>query len=172
MKAGQSSQLFSILLLALILVGAIVFVLPMRDTIASLSTQKDTLTQELLTLDTQYQALSALSEDVSQSETTKLKLLAAVPVGYDQDALILELTGLASESGFELNAIGFSLGQDPVYGKTISVATNVKGSFSELVDFLQKLENADRLFRVKSLSLQRLSATEVSFNIAIEAYYQ
>lgn len=172
MKTGQSSQLMSILLLLLIIVGSVVFVLPMRDKITEYEAQKVTLTTELQTLETQYDDLSALAKEVSQSETAKLKLLASVPVGYDQDALILELTKLAEDTGFSLNAISFSLGQSEVFGKTISVATNVKGSFNQMVDFLQKLEGADRLMRVVSLSVQRMSATDVGFNLAIEAYYQ
>lgn len=172
MKAGQSSQLVSILLLLLILVGATVFVLPMRDSIVGLKAQEATLTESLATLDAQYEELAALSKEVSQSETTKLKLLSAVPVDYNQDALILELTELASQTGFQLNSLSFSLGQSELYGKTISVATSVKGSYEQLIDFLQKLEGADRLMRVTSLSVQRLSSTDVGFNLSVEAYYQ
>lgn len=172
MKAGQSSQLVSILLLFLIIVGALVFVLPMRDSIVVLEGQEAVLMDELLVSDAQYEELSSLSKEVSQSETAKLKLLSAVPVGYDQDALILDFTKLAEETGFEFSAISFSLGQSEVYGKTLTVATSVKGSFNQMVDFLQKIEGADRLMRVVSLSVQRFSATEVGFNLAIEAYYQ
>ena len=172
MKTGQSSQLMSILLLMFIIVGSVVFVLPMRESIVTLSAQKDTLTEELLVLDTQYEDLSALSKEVSQSETAKLKLLSSVPVGYNQDSLILDLTDLADQTGFQLNSIAFSLGQSALYGKTITVATSVKGSFDQLIEFLQKLEGANRLMRVTSLGVQRLSATEVGFNLAIEAYYQ
>lgn len=172
MKAGQSSQLVSILFLFLIIVGSLVFVLPMRDSIVALTAQEAALTTELIELNTQYEDLSALSKEVSQSETAKQKLLTAVPVGYNQDSLILDLTDLAEQTGFRLNAISFSLGQSELYGKTITVATSVQGSFSQMIEFLQKIEGANRLMRVTSLSVQRLSASDVGFNLAIEAYYQ
>ncbi|QQR55399.1 type 4a pilus biogenesis protein PilO [Candidatus Peregrinibacteria bacterium] len=172
MKTSQSSQLISIFLLFLIIVGAVVFVLPMRDKITALKSQEAVLAEELQTLDTQYEALSTLSKEVSQSETTKLKLLSAVPKGYDQDALILELTDLAAQTGFTLNAISFSAGTSQDYGKILSVSSSVKGSFEQMIEFLQLLEGADRLMRITSLSVQRLSASEVGFNLTLEAYYQ
>ena len=172
MKTTQSSQLISISLLFLIIVGTVIFVLPMRDDIAAYEGQKATLAQEVATLDVPYADLSALSKEVSQSESTKQKLLSAVPSGYDQDALILELTSIASETGFELSALSFSIGQNPDYGATVTVSTSVKGSFDQMVDFLQKLEGADRLMRVTNVSVQRMSASDVAFTLTIESYYQ
>lgn len=172
MKTGQSSQLVSILLLFLIIVGATVFVLPLREEIVALQAEEAVLTTELQELEAKYLALDELSKKVSQSESTKLSLLRADPVGYDQDQLILDLTEMAEEGGFDLNVLSFSPGVSEAYGNTLQVATNVTGSYDQMISFLQSLESADRLMRVTSVNIQRLTASSVAFNLEIEAYYQ
>jgi Tfp pilus assembly protein PilO len=172
MKTGQSSQLLSILLLLLMILGGVFFVLPMRTTIADLNAQKDTVTEELNTLQTEYDSLSSLAEEVSKSQSAKDALMKAVPVGYAEDDLLLDLSAMTSEIGFKLNAINFSTGTDARLGKTITVTTNLTGNYDQLVDLLQKLESSERLMRVKSLNIQRTSATAIAFNVQIEAYYQ
>jgi len=172
MKNSQSSQLLSVLLLLLMLVGGVFFVLPMRDNLVVLQTQKDSVTQSLNDLQSQYDALSALADEVSKSATTKDSLMKAVPQGYGEDALLLDLDSMTSASGFNLNALNFSAGTDENLGNTISVTANLTGSYDQLVKFLQKVESSERLMRVKSLNVQRTSTTAIAFNLLIEAYYQ
>lgn len=172
MKTSQSSQLLSILLLLLMMVGGIFFVLPMRDSISALSTQKDTATSDLTALQTEYDSLSSLADEVSKSQSTKDALMKAVPAGYAEDDLLLDLSGMANDVGFKLNAINFSLGTNADLGKTIMVTENLTGTYAQLVDLLQKVESSQRLMQVKSLNVQRTSATAIAFNLQIEAYYQ
>jgi len=172
MKTGQFSQLFSILLLFLIILGATVFVLPMRDSIATLQMNKETAAAELQTLETEYETLAALSEKVATSETTKQSLMAAVPSGYAQDQLLLDLSEMASDLKFTLNALNFSDTTSEDFGKTITMTANFSGTYDQLIALLQKLETSNRLLRVVSLNVQRTSGTEITFNMNIEAYYQ
>lgn len=172
MKSSSTSQLFSLLLLFLMIVGAVFFVMPMRDSIAVLSTQRTTSVDALTALQTEYDSLSALASEVSQSESAKESLLKAVPSGYGEDTLITDLSGMAQEAGFELNAMTFGVDVDEQLGKTISVTANLTGSYDQLVDFLQSVEAAPRLMRVTTLNVQRTSASAVAFNVQIEAFYQ
>ncbi len=172
MKNNSFSQLVSIVLLFLIILGSVIFVLPMRDTIAALQVTETALSGELATLETNYEALNSLSEEVATSETTRDSLKAAVPVGYDQDALLLELSTITDEIGFTLNAVSFSDTVSPEYGKTINISANFTGTYDDLVSFLQAIESADRLMRVSNMSFQRTSSSAVAFNVSIEVYYQ
>lgn len=154
------------------IVGGSFFVLPMRTTIEGLSTQRDTVTEELTTLQTEYDSLSALADEVAQSQTTKDALMKAVPSGYSEDTLILDVAAMASDVGFKLNAMSFSDDTDPDLGNIISITANMTGNYDQLVDFLQKVESSARLMQVKSLNIQRTSATAIAFNVQLEAYYQ
>ncbi|MFA4815036.1 MAG: type 4a pilus biogenesis protein PilO [Candidatus Gracilibacteria bacterium] len=144
----------------------------MRGKITAAEATEDTFTSELTVLEATYENLKALSEDVAGSETTREILKTAVPSGYDQDALLLELSALASDAGFTLNAVTFSDTVSEEYGKTITMAMSLAGTYDDLVAFLQAVEGAERLMRVTSMSIQRTSGSAISFNLSIEAYYQ
>jgi Tfp pilus assembly protein PilO len=172
MRKGQITQLFSVLLLMLLVVGVAVFVFPMREKVAGLKVERDAISDQLQGLQSELDSLTALSEDVAKSEATKDALLASVPSGYSQDGLILELSEMSEDLSFDLNAMNFSQSVSQDYGNTVTVAANFSGSYDDLIDFLQKLEIASRLMRVTSLSVQLTSTESVVFNLNIEAYYQ
>lgn len=172
MKNSSLSQLVSIVLLFLIILGSTVFILPMREKIAMLQGNRDALSTELALLEADYQDLKTLSENVASSEMTRTLLKAAVPVGYDQDALLLELSEMAEGVGFTLNAVNFSSTVSEMYGNAITMSANFTGTYDDLVAFLQALESADRLMRVENMSIQRTSTSTIAFNVSIEAYYQ
>ena len=152
--------------------GSVLFVLPMGDKIDALKLSKDAMGIELQALQTQYDDLSELSEKVAASETTRAWLKAAVPAGYQEDTLLLELAQMAEDLNFELNAVNFSDTVDEVNGNKLSVTANFNGTYEDLVAFLQKIETADRLMQVTSLGVQRISTSEIGFSLALEAYYQ
>lgn len=172
MKTGQYSQLISIVLLFLIVLGAVLFVFPMRDDIEAYKTQETALAAEVANYEAQLSELTALSEQVATSETTKQTLMAAVPDGYSQDELILELSSIAEDLEFTLNAVNFSDTTSEEFGNTVEMTANFSGTYEELIAFLQKLETAERLMRVVSLNVQRTTTTDIAFNVGIEAYYQ
>ena len=172
MKKGQVTQLVSILLLLLLVTGVAIFVLPMRGKIADLKVDRGAVVDELQGMQSELDNLTALSDDVASNETTKNALLASVPSGYSQDDLILELSEMAEDLGFDLNAMNFSQAVSQDYGNTVTVAANFSGDYDDLIDFLQKVEIAGRLMRVTSLSVQLTSTEDVVFNLNIEAYYQ
>ncbi len=172
MKNNSFSQLVSIVLLFLIIVGSVVFVLPMRDKIAELKVAKEAATTEVATLESTYADLQALSEQVATSESTRDALKAAVPSGYDQDSLLLELSSMGEDLGFKINAITFGDTVSEQYGNTISISANITGTYDDLVAFLQEVEAADRLMQVTSMSVQRTSSSAISFSLTLEAYYQ
>lgn len=172
MRQGQSLQLISIVCILFIAIGAVLFVLPMRTSITNLKAQKETANLSLASLDDEYAKLSALSTEVAKSESVKQALLEAIPVSSAQDSLILELSKIAEDSGFDLNSVNFSDSTKDGGGSVLSANANLAGSYDNLFAFLQKVETAKRLMRVQSISLQRTSSEGVSFNISIDAYYQ
>ncbi len=172
MRKNQASQLLSVLLLLLISVAVMVFVLPMRGDVDALRVEKEALTGQLQAAENEYSSLQALSEEVSGSNSVREELLDAVPEGFSQDDLILELSEIADGAGFKLNAMNFSESVSQNYGSMVTVAANLSGDYEDLLKFLQKVENAERLMRVTSVSVQLTSTEDVVFNLNIEAYHQ
>ena len=147
-------------------------VMPMSDEVDALKAEVESASNELQGLQSEYEALSALAEEVAASEATKTALLSAVPQGPEQDELIDELAGLAEDAGFDLNAVNFSLSTDNHSGDHLRVTANFTGLYDELIEFLQNLEGANRLMEVSSLSLQRTTTEDIVFNLTIQAYHQ
>ncbi|MFT7184342.1 MAG: type IV pilus assembly protein PilO [Oceanicoccus sp.] len=172
MSKGHSSQLISIILLFVIILGSVFFVVPIRDNIEDLFAERELATEDLLVLQTEYDNLSALAEEISKSEATQDALKKAVPVGVDQDSLILELTELAEGAGFNARVMSFSLRTDQDFGNTLGVSLSLNGAYDDLIVLLQEIEGAERLMQVESISVQRTSTEEITFSLNIEAYYQ
>ncbi len=172
MKKAQLSQLMSILLLFLILVGAVVITVPLNQKVKEIKANKVVAGDLLQQTQTDFDDLNALLAEVSTSEATKAALVSAVPVGVAQDEFILELTELSKEAGFDLNAMNFSTAVDQALGGKLIVAANFSGDVDDLIKFLQSIEKADRLMQVTSLNVQLTSTEDVVFNLNIEAYYQ
>ena len=169
---GQTSQLLSLILLALLIGGVLLFVSPLQKKVAANRASVDVRSLELQSLQSEFDSLKTLADEVAKSEAKRDILLNAVPIGHSEDDLLVELTDLTASLAFGVNAINFALGSDPDLGDTVTVTANFEGSFANLVEFLQQIENADRLFQVKSISVQRTGTDEVVFNLIIEAYYQ
>ncbi len=145
---------------------------PMKDNVEDLAVQRDAASVELQGLQSQYEELAALAAKVSESAASKAKFLASVPVGTAQDKLLDELTKISADLKIDMNSISFSKSTDKDFGNYLNVSASFKGSYSELISFLQKIENAERLMRVTTLSVQLTSTTDAVFTLGLEAYYQ
>lgn len=168
----QFSQLVSVLLLIAIAVGAFVFVGPMRTNVSELKVQVENAGIELQALNDEKDRLSAMAAQIGDSESSKDELLDAIPVGENQDAIITELDKLADEKGITMNSLNFSTSSDEEFGNILNISANFAATYENLLGFLQKIENADRLFKVNSLNVQLSNTTDAVFNLNLQAYYQ
>lgn len=170
MKNSQS-QLLSVVLLLILVLGGIFFVNPLRESVAEMKVDRDDSVSRLAQSQLSLESMKLLAEEVS-AESAKADLLDAVPVGNAQDELILEMESIAKKAGFDLNAVNFTEGSDAEYGQKVIVAANLAGSYDDLVEFLQRVENADRLMTVDSMTVQLTSTDSVVFNVSLSAYHQ
>lgn len=112
------------------------------------------------------------------AETERARLLKAVPVGLNQDQLVLDLSAMADEVGISLNSMTFSPQDNAgMEADTVSVVANFTGNYEDLVALLQAFETADRLFTLNSISVQLGEASvdnkpQMSFSVIFDAYYQ
>jgi Tfp pilus assembly protein PilO len=172
MSKNPFSQLLSVLLLIALALGVVLFVFPMQDRIETAKAEKALMAAELQQVQSQFDSLTAISGSIAKSQATKNSLLAAVPKGFGQDEFLEELSAIAKETRFDLSAMSFSESVSTDYGEILNVSVNFSGSFTQLIPLLQKIETADRLMTVRSISVQRTSSDRVVFNLSIEAYYQ
>ncbi len=166
------TSLVSVLLALGILLAFYLWILPTNARIQALKIQRDQVISERQAAETSYATLQTLSADLSQSQSIQDDLLKAVPVGYSQDSLISELFSLAQNLKFSLSTVSFSPSTGETGAGVLQISASLQGSEDDLITFIRRIEEADRLLDLKSFSVQDFSATEVIFNLSLEAYYQ
>lgn len=172
MTQSNRLQLTAVVLLFLLIIGILLVILPMRSRNAALKVTHATALTERQQLEDRLEKLEALSEQVASSAAAKKTLLQAVPKGLNQDELILELKELSDKVSYDLSTMSFSVTNSAEFGNTVSIGASLSGGYSDLIAFLRNIENADRLFRVKSIAAQRTNNEGVYFNVVLEAFYQ
>lgn len=170
--ANRSFEWMSVVLLLIMIGGAFVVVLPLREDVVALKSERASIVAQKQELEARYDELSALSSEVTQSEASKKTLLRSVPVGFAQSALLTDLVRMSQEVEFNLGNITFSPGNSEQEGEYLMLSLNLRGSYGKLFDFLKKLENAPRLFRIVSINVQRGEGEDIIFNVILNAYYQ
>ncbi len=166
------TSLISVLLALGILLAFYLWILPTHARIQALKIQRDQVISERQAAETSYATLQALSADLSQSQSIQDDLLKAVPVGYSQDSLISELFSLAQNLKFSLSTVSFNPSTGETGTGVLQISASLQGSEDDLITFIRRVEEADRLLDLKSFSVQDFSANEVIFNLSLEAYYQ
>jgi len=111
----------------------------------------------------------------SISEVEKLLLDKKIPSVLNQPELITKLTGFAENADLSLNSINFS---NPQASKNqLSRATinaNLTGGFDGLLKFLKAMEDSDRKFVTKNITIQKgqtQGVLRVNFSLTIEVFY-
>lgn len=168
----QFLQIISIVLLILIGLGILVFVKPLMVSIKDLKLQTASAGTELQSLQAEQDRLAEMAVKIGDSDAQKKDLLKAIPVGNNQEEILSELSALAKTQGLVMNSVNFALSTSADFGNSITIAANFEATYDKLITFLQKIENAERLYKVKSINVQLTSSSTSVFNLNLEAYYQ
>lgn len=156
---------------------------------------------EKAVLDKQSAALTQAKKDIAEYEGLEKIAKSIVPQEKDQARTVLEIVKLANESGISISSITFPeslLGEVKKGGKTsgntdpnttqLTPVTDIKGlfvmeinvqsdqekpiSYTQLLDYLKKLESNRRTAQVTSISIQPSSTNRnlISFTLVLNSY--
>ncbi|MCC6643539.1 type 4a pilus biogenesis protein PilO [Candidatus Peregrinibacteria bacterium] len=174
---NQKSNVFSLLLLLLIVAIGLFWFKPNWDEVSALqvtetakATQKDALAKQIQELK------DAQANLAGTSEINQATVLTAIPENYGQDQLINQIVDIAKKNDVNLSSISFSVqtnSQDAIKKSTISLS--MTGSEADLLRLLRGLESNPRKLVVRNVTVQ-LGRTEnlerANFNISMDAFYQ
>jgi len=127
-----------------------------RDQVAATDSQNQELQNTI-------RRLKELSRNATQQAATLRTLRAAIPANPDLGEFILQANDIASASGIDFLSIAPS---PPVASSTggpattIAVTLQVDGGFFQVLDYLNRLEDLERLMLVDSINVA--TATESS----------
>ena len=162
-------------------------VLPKKSEVAVKDSQLQKLTTQNAGITSQLNKLNELV-GILQSHPQDVKELdEALPLNGKTFDLQLLLESFANQSGLAIGSINLSgnlgaivagntaLLADPYSAtrslQTISGEDYVIGTFPQLMDFLKKVENSDRIMQVSSLEVSGDKNNGLALKINFEAYY-
>lgn len=155
----MSSRLKAVVALAVaVLVVIVWFFFYYRPAGDDLSEKEDALKEaraEQVALEDELDSLRALDEEAPSQEAELRRLNAAVPPEPELDTFILEANEIAVEAGIDWLAISPS---PPTVGavggaSVITMTIDVEGGFFQVLDYLNRLEDLERLVVVDSVAI-------------------
>lgn len=176
---SNKASLIGVLGIVLTIAAFIFFVRPLGSDVAVVKADVMAKSDEVEKLKTQLESLKA-SEDALNltTEVSRLETLKAVPSKINQDQVIRDLIEIAKTYDVNLNSISFSKGFNDQEGiGTLRVSSSFEGDYTDLMDFLEGLEQNARVFKVDSISVQvsKLDISDVeraNFSLSIETFFQ
>lgn len=134
---------------------------------------------KLSELNTKIDEYKAAEEKMGvETEVQKVSLINSIPVGVNQDKVIEDLYKIAKANEVDLKSLSFGV-SDGVYGNVgaLRINSSFEGNYSDLINFLEGIEDNLRLFKVSSVNVQIGEGEEgeskrVTFSLTIDAFYQ
>lgn len=146
----------AILIIAVVATG-IFFINPLRDQIIELKEAKGEKSVQLAELEEEYKKLKKIAENLPTEKVAQRKLLYAIPETLNQDLLIKSIKKIAEKNEIFFSSISFSIAKDSNLGEGISavrISATFKGSYDDLINFLEAIEESRREIVVKSINVQ------------------
>ncbi len=176
---SNKSNLIGILLVVMAITGYSLFLNPLNAQMDDLQADIEAKNVELADVSAQIEEYKAAQEEFDlTTEVSRLNSLKAIPVGANQDDVIRDLVEVAENYDITLNSISFGLGRSQIEGiGSLRVNASFEGNYTDLIDFLEGIEQNERLFVVENISVQ-VSTLEISkieranFSLTIQSFYQ
>ncbi|MBV8951682.1 MAG: type 4a pilus biogenesis protein PilO [Actinobacteria bacterium] len=124
------------------------------------------------TLRAQLSNLRGLESNRSKQQAVLQKLSAAVPPTPDLATFILQANDIATQSGVNWLQVSPGVPTAAAGGPTtISLTMQLEGGFSQVYDYLNRLENMQRLVLVDSVNLTSKASTSAQpvLSVAVSA---
>lgn len=142
-------------LVAVVVAWFFLYYSPKGDDLSALDGELDEAVAEESELETQLELLERLEAEAPAREAALRRLNAAVPVQPDLDVFILEANEIADLSGVDWLSVSPT---PPAAGGTagvsvISMTIEIQGGFFQVLDYINRLEDIERLVITDSLSI-------------------
>jgi Tfp pilus assembly protein PilO len=178
-KGRKILSLLGILLLIGAVAGYAFFVRPLWSEYSTLKADVTSQEEKAGTLKEQIDSFQSAEDNMDiGTEVQKVTLLNSIPVGVNQDGVIDDLVGISKAHDIELRSVGFNVSEG-YYEEigSLSVNASFEGNYSDLINFLEGIEENSRLFKVTSINVQvsrleDLDIKRVTFSLSMEAFYQ
>jgi Tfp pilus assembly protein PilO len=178
----SSSRIRPLVGVMLILASLAVYVFvasPVSSSFSAMNDQISAKVQETAKIKDQLKQFDEISKQLDLStEVQQMEVLKSVPLTMQQDQVIRDVITIAKNNDIDLHSISFGQGTSGKEGiSTLKVNASFEGYYSDLLSFLEGIEQNGRALHVSSISVQ-MSASDVSktqratFSLSMDSFYQ
>ncbi len=143
-----------------------------QESLSVKKTELETLKQQIFEFTTAEEEYG-ISTDVQRFESLK-----AIPSEMNQDEVIRDFIEITDTYDIELKSLSFGTGSSSYEDiNSLRINSSFEGNYSDLVSFLEGIEQNARIFKIDTISVQIneldvLDIKRATFSLAIEAFYQ
>lgn len=144
----------------------------LNDALSAKKTEIEEIKQKLSEFDTAEKELG-ISTDVERFESLK-----AIPSEMNQDEVIKDFIEITGTYDIGLKSLSFGKGTSSYEGiNSLRINASFEGNYSDLVSFLEGVEQNSRIFKIDTISVQIneldiMDMKRANFSLAIQAFYQ
>lgn len=127
---------------------------PQNVQLADLEQQRVAAEKNIDLAKSQLVMLSGIKNEAISAEAELVKISTAMPPTPELPAFVLDLQGIANDSGVELVSLNPTPPVSVGEYSTMQVALALNGSYTSTIDFLHRIEQATRAMKVNTIQLQ------------------
>ncbi|MBD3360533.1 type 4a pilus biogenesis protein PilO [Candidatus Peregrinibacteria bacterium] len=176
---SKTAPLLGVLLILASVAGYIFFTEPLSDDVSAMKDSVSSASESIDELKQEIENFQEAQEELKVStEVQRIEVLKSVPVAVNQDEVIRDIIGITEDYDIDLNSISFGKSGANIEGvESLRVNASFEGSYLDLINFLEAVEQNARLLRINSISVQisTIAITglqRATFSLSMEAFYQ
>lgn len=172
MEDKRRNHIVSLVLLLVLVVVYVFIFSPIKTKNENLSANVESLTQEVAQKTEVMPDVDEPGLDVGEIEQERLAL--SIPDRFDQDALIEQLSKLASQNNVKLEALSFNRSTtENAFIDRVQMGMSVSGGLFNALEFLHDLEAQERFYNIETftLTIGEEEPRQVNFSLNMEVYH-
>lgn len=175
---SRAGTLIGVLLILAVIVGYFFYTKPLGADISVVEDDISAKTGEIEVLKQQIADFESAEEELGIStEVQKLESLRAIPADMRQDEVIKDIINITETYDTGLKSLSFGEGSSGYEGiNSLRINASFEGNYSDLVSFLEGIEQNPRIFKIESINIQLdeldiLNLKRATFSLSMEAFF-
>jgi Tfp pilus assembly protein PilO len=151
-------------LLAIAALGVFLFVLPMNEQLGTLAADKARAQTDLVAAEAQLATLEDTKSRSASTEAEMLKIGTQMPDSPQLPTLIMEMQDIANAAGVKVTSFSPAQPAPSADGKytEISLGTQFEARWTDVLDYLRRLDKSTRLLRVTNVTITALASADTT----------
>lgn len=143
---------------------------PQTGKLADLENQKLVEETKIKTSKTTLEVLEQKKKDAANVEAELVKIQDKMPIRAELPDLITQLQDIANDAG--VNLVSVKPGQLTSKGEfsELQISVSVEGSYIALIDFLKRIEKAQRMLKTSTIDIKVKQYPDLTMNTGLVAF--